>query len=160
MGVGRGLAWLQPPKSSSSCTGCGAWVGWTLGCALAGAGAGSGWAHALSLPHGLLLPPEIESESIPNVLLFDCVGAGAAAGMGCCRGGEMSFGGGAGLGSKKLPPLSELFCCAWPVGEARPEKDDAAGRGGDCILPNRSAFSCGFGAAVVGGADCMALKSV
>ena len=78
--------------------------------------------------------------------------------MACCRGGERSLGGGAGLGSKKLPPLSELFCCVWPVGDVRPEKDDAAGKGGDCMLPNRSALSCGFGAAVVGGADCMPLK--
>jgi hypothetical protein len=74
----------------------------------------------------------------------------------------MSLGGGAGLESKKLPPLSELFCCAGPVGEARLENEDAAGKGGDCILPKRSTFSCGccFGATVAGGADCMALKSV
>ena len=118
--------------------------------AAAGAGAGSGCAQALSLPHGLLLAPEIDKESIPNVLFFFGVGAGAVAigDMGCFRGGEKSFGGGAGLGSKKLPPLSELFCVvAGPVGEARLEKDDAVGRGGDCIPPKKLELICGFGAA-------------
>lgn len=46
------------------------------------------------------------------------------------------MGGGAGLGSKKLPPLSELFCVgAGPVGEARLENDEAVGKAGDCMLP-------------------------
>lgn len=85
------------------------------------------------------MAPEIDKDSMPNVLGLGAA-AGAAAGIACCRGGEKSFGGGAGLGSKKLPPLSELFCVVWPVGDARLEKEDAVGRGGDCIPPKKSAF--------------------
>jgi hypothetical protein len=102
---------------------------------------------------------------MPNVLFFVCVGAGAVVigDTGCFRGGEKSLGGGAGLGSKKLPPLRELF--AGPVGEARLEKDEALGRGGDCIPPKKLELICGFGAAVCGlgadvvrGGDCMPPK--
>jgi hypothetical protein len=118
----------------------------------------------------LLLAPEIDNESMPNVLFFACVGAGAAlmGDMPCFRGGEKSLGGGAGLGSKKLPPLSELFCVV-AVGEARLEKDEAVGKGGDCIPPKKFELICGFGAAacgcgcgfgadVVRGGDCMPPK--
>lgn len=102
---------------------------------------------------------------MPKVLLA-AAGAGAGA-AGCCRGGEKSLGGGAGFGSKKLPPLSELFWVEWPVGEARLENDEAVGRGGDCMPPNKSAFkcdlgaaACGLGAALVGGGDCMPPKTL
>lgn len=49
--------------------------------------------------------------------------------LGCrafCMGGEVvCFGGGAGLASKKLPPLSGLEACrVLFVGDARPEKAD------------------------------------
>jgi hypothetical protein len=101
----------------------------------------------------LLLAPEIDNESMPNVLFFVCVAAGAAfiGDIGCCRGGEKSLGGGAGLGSKKLPPLSELFwAVVEPVGDARLEKDEAVGRGGDCMPPKKSELICGFGAAACG----------
>jgi hypothetical protein len=77
---------------------------------------------------------------MPYVLFFVWVATGAAVtgDIGCCRGGEKSLGGGAGLGSKKLPPLSELFCVvAGPVGEARLEKEEAVGKGGDCIPPKK-----------------------
>jgi hypothetical protein len=95
---------------------------------------------------------------MPNVLFFVCVAAGAALIGdigGCFRGGEKSLGGGAGFGSKKLPPLSELFCVVvGPVGEARLEKDEAVGSGGDCMPPKKSELICGFGAAACGlGAD-------
>lgn len=98
----------------------------------------------MSEPHGLLFAPEIERDSMPKELLFAGAGAGAAAGMVCCRGGEKSLGGGAGLLSKKLPPLRELFCAVWPVGDARFEKDDAVGMGGDCMPPKKSMFDAGF----------------
>lgn len=45
------------------------------------------------------------------------------------------------MASKKLPPLSELFCVvAPPVGEVIPENADAVGRGGDCMPPKKSAL--------------------
>ena len=115
-----------------------------------------------------MLAPEIDRESMPKVLFFVCMGAGAVVmgDMGCFLGGEKSLGGGAGLGSKKLPPLSELFCVvAGPVGEARLEKEDAVGKGGDCIPPKKLELICGFGATacglgadVVRGGDCMPPK--
>jgi hypothetical protein len=66
------------------------------------------------------------------------------------------------------PPLSELFCVV-AVGEARLEKDEAVGKGGDCIPPKKFELICGFGAAacgcgcgfgadVVRGGDCMPPK--
>lgn len=53
-------------------------------------------------------------------------------------GGEVGFGGGAGLASKKLPPLRGLDgfvvegCRAWDVGEVKPEKGVGAGAAGTC----------------------------
>jgi hypothetical protein len=105
----------------------------------------------------LLLAPEIDNESMPNVLFFVCVAVGAAVigDIGCFRGGEKSLGGGAGLGSKKLPPLSELFwAVVEPVGEARLENDEAVGRGGDCMPPKKSELICGFGATACGLGAC------
>lgn len=106
------------------CLGAGAGAGAGLGCCCAG--------------EDMLKRSPIELEMLDGGGLFvEVTGDGAdekspksppklLLGFRCAwTAGGFSLGGGAGLASKKLPPLRELFCRPWAVGEVRPE--NAAG---------------------------------